>query len=171
MEPTEFATAQQFLLARAAGLRGYVRMMTADAQEAEDIVQEVFLKYLRCGPRPQEAHAEPWLFRVARNLALNATRGARRRRKRHEAYQGPPPGDPNPAAAAERNDDARRIDACMRRLPDEVRELVYLKFVEDYSLSEIANHTGIPRSTAALRIQEGLVELNRLFHGGLRDVS
>jgi RNA polymerase sigma-70 factor (ECF subfamily) len=171
MVPSEFGATEQFLLARTASLCAYARMLTSDVQEAEDIVQEVFLKYLRSGPRSQEPHADAWLFRVARNEALNATRCARRRQHRERGYQGPVPSDPNPAIVAERNDDAKRIAECMWRLPTDLREMVYLKFVESFSLREIAEHLGTPRSTVALRIQEGLIELNRLFHGGLCDDS
>jgi RNA polymerase sigma-70 factor, ECF subfamily len=171
MNQAEFEAAEQFLLARAARLRAYARMLTGDIQETEDIVQEVFLKCLRSGPGPQEPHAEAWLFRVARNEAVNAARGVRRRRRRLRMYQASAPSDPNPATAAERNDDAGRIEACMKRLARDLREMVYLKFVENFSLSQIAEHSGTPRSTVALRIQEGLIELSRLFHGGLRDVS
>jgi len=43
---------------------------------------------------------------------------------------------------------------------------LYLKIVENYSLAELERLTGVPVSTAALRVQEGLVLLNRCFHGG-----
>jgi len=44
--------------------------------------------------------------------------------------------------------------------------MVYLKFAEELSLSEIAERLHVPRSTVALRVQQGMAMLNREFHGG-----
>jgi DNA-directed RNA polymerase specialized sigma24 family protein len=43
--------------------------------------------------------------------------------------------------------------------------MVFLKMVEGLSYREVGERTGVPRSTVALRVQEGLVSLSNCFHG------
>jgi RNA polymerase sigma-70 factor (ECF subfamily) len=158
------AAAQDYLLAQSARLRAYLRVLLGDAHAAEDVLQELFLRYLRGGPAAGTEDADRWLSRVARNLALKALRTSRRRRAR-EAARPPSAAGPDPADLAGRKEDAARVQRCLDRLETEVRELVYLKVVEGLSYREIAEQTGVPRSTAVLRVQEGLARLAELFHG------
>jgi RNA polymerase sigma-70 factor (ECF subfamily) len=161
------SAAEGFLLAMAPRLRGYVRVLLANAADAEDVLQETFLGYLKGGPGAGTPNAERWLFRVARNRALNLLRDEARRRRREAARPEPAPRPaPDPAGQAELSEAARRIEACLDQVPLEAREMLYLKVAEDLSLSEIAERTGTPKSTVALRLQEGLILLNRLFRGG-----
>jgi RNA polymerase sigma-70 factor (ECF subfamily) len=57
----------------------YVARFIGDAEQAADIVQETFVRFLEHSPDP--AFATPWLFRVATNLALDAARMQTRRRR------------------------------------------------------------------------------------------
>lgn len=138
--------------------------------DADDILQEVFLKYLDKGPQTSDSQAQRWLFRVARNQTLDSIRGEKRRTRREHAYQAHGAKDSgDPASIFERNESLARIGRCLEKLSQELREVVYLKFVEELSLSEISEHTGMPRSTVALRVQEGLVRLSSEFHGAAND--
>ena len=165
MDVSKGAPAQDYLLAQTPRLSAYLRVLAGDAHEAEDVLQELFLRFLRAGPPPATPDADRWLFRVARNLALNARRGSLRRRQREAAYGSEQAGAPDPAELAGSKEDAARVQACLDRLDAELRELVYLKLVEGLSYRAIAEQTGVPRSTAALRVQEGLARLTSLFHG------
>jgi RNA polymerase sigma-70 factor (ECF subfamily) len=158
-------TAADYLVARAPRLRAYLRVLLGPPAESDDVLQELFIRFLGGGPRPGGADADRWLFRVARNLALKAVRGADRRRRREAAYQPPSINPPDPAEAARQKEDAAKVQLCLDRLDPAVRELVYLKVVEDLSYREIAGQTGVPRSTAALRVQEGLSQLARCLEG------
>ncbi|MBI5725477.1 MAG: RNA polymerase sigma factor [Planctomycetes bacterium] len=166
MNEMKLKDSQGFFLARSARLRAYVHLLTGDMNDADDIMQEVFLKYLDKGPQTSDPQAERWLFRVARNQALDSIRGGKRRTRREQAYQ-PASGkaSDDPAAIFERDESLSRIGRCLERLSEELREMVYLKFVEELSLNEISEWTGMPRSTVALRVQEGLVRLSAEFHG------
>jgi RNA polymerase sigma-70 factor (ECF subfamily) len=159
------AAASDYLLTKVPQLRAYLRVLLGPLTEAEDVLQELFIQYLRHGPRPATLDADRWLFRVARNLGLKAVRGSRRRLQRETAYQPPPPAEADPAELADQKEAAGKIQRCLDQLDADVRELVYLKIVEDLSYREIAEQTGVPRSTAALRVQEGLVVLARCFQG------
>jgi RNA polymerase sigma-70 factor, ECF subfamily len=162
---TSDTTAADYLVARAPRLRAYLRVLLGPPAESDDVLQELFIRFLRAGPRPGGADADRWLFRVARNLALKSLRGADRRRRREAAYQPPTTNSPDPADLAGRKEDAGKVQQCLDRLDPAVRELVFLKVVEDLSYREIAGQTGVPRSTVALRVQEGLSQLARCLEG------
>ncbi len=174
MDPTDFADAQRFLLAHAARLRAYLHMLLGNAHDAEDALQETFVKYLRSGPAVSD-HAGRWLFAVCRNEALDLRRDRRRRVAREQiAAQAPygpaaraaEPDRTDPAAQADLRDSMDHMTRCLARLPEDLREMVYLKFAEELSLTEIAERLRVPRSTVALRVQQGMAMLNREFHGG-----
>ena len=171
MDPAKFADAQRFLLAHTARLRAYLHMLLGNLHDAEDALQETFVKYLRSGPEPSD-RAERWLFTVCRNEALDLRRREHRRATREQANANGRAGanDPasrqdDPAQQADRRESMARMTLCLSQLPQDLREMVYLKFAEELSLSDIAQRVGMPRSTVALRVQQGLVLLNRYFHG------
>src|SRR5438067_6411661 len=67
----------------AAGLVLYARQWL-DRPEAEDVVQEVFVRlFARGGPEPPDARA--WLYVAVRNASISAARGRRRRQSREQA--------------------------------------------------------------------------------------
>lgn len=146
-------------------LLAYLRVLLGDLHAAEDVLQELFLVYLRSGPPAGTPDAERWLFRVARNLGLKSVRGARRRQQRETLYGSRGLAVADPAVTVEQQEAMARIQGCLERLDAELRELVYLKMVENLSYREIEEQTGVPRSTVSLRVQEALVLLSKYFHG------
>lgn len=161
--PSEAEEAGKELSAILPRLRSYLYLLLGNAHDVEDALQEVSVSFLTRGPGDPAA-AQAWLFQACRNQGLNALRGARHRRAREQARTAPnAPGDP--ATQAERREAADRIGTCLGKLPADLREIVYLKIVEGFSFSELAEALALPRSTVALRAQEGLIFLNRCYHG------
>lgn len=159
------AIPESFLVGRAARLRGMLRMLVGHEHDAEDLLQSTYARFLADGPAGDAAHAERWLFRTARNLALNHLRGDRRRRLRergHE-FQGAEPMDP--AVSVAQSEDVARIRDCLDGLALELREPLYLHVVEGMSLRQIAEQVEIGKSTVATRVEAGLIQLNRCFQG------
>jgi RNA polymerase sigma-70 factor (ECF subfamily) len=164
MDQDARATAQATLLSLAPRLRGYLHLLMGNLEDADDALQEVFVKYLSRPPSPESPAAEGWLFQVARNAALNAMRSARRRQRRERSARAPLPWPPeDPGEAAGRREAVRRMDAALHRLALEYREPLYLNVVEGLSVREIAARLGVPKSTVASRVREALVLLNRAF--------
>jgi len=157
---------RELLLAMTPRLRGYLHVLLGGWDGVEDVLQDVFLRYLEKGPSPHDPDAGPWLFTVARRVALNWQRSwwRRRRRERIHAQERPAAGD-DPAEIAARRESHARIERCLLRLPTDLRELLYLKVVEGLSYSDVAARVDAPRSTVALRVHDALILLNRCFHG------
>ena len=140
-------------------------MLVGHEQDAEDLLQSAFAQFLAKGPSGDESHAEKWLFKTARNLALNHLRGNQRRRNREREHCIPGEKPMDPAVDVARTEDVERIRGCMDGLPLELREPLYLHVVEGMPLRQIAEQIEIGKSTVATRVETGLIQLNRCFQG------
>jgi RNA polymerase sigma-70 factor (ECF subfamily) len=165
--PTKCPNKEEFLLSMAPRLRRYLHVLTGSLHDAEDALQEVFMKYLQKGPAPGTERAERWLFRVSRNHVIDAKRGNARRQRREQAYAEAEPGirPPNPMEAVARGESLEKIEQCLMKLPIELREILILKVVEETPYSRLARLFGIAKSTASSRVGKALTQLNRCFHG------
>ena len=156
---------EAFLAERMPRLRAYVQVMTGSREDAEDIVQEACVKYMRGGPAPGTPQAQAWLFSVCRNRAINLARDRARGRQRDQAYaEMLETYIPSPAENSIQAETIRRVEACMRKLPYLLREMLYLNVAAGLPIREISERTGIPKSTVALRVRDALVLVNRCYH-------
>jgi len=126
----------------------------------DDFVQETWLRVLERG-RSYDGHSrfEPWLFRVARNIALDAMR--KRPMLSLDSNEdgvrsSPASGEPSPCKLAERTKDTERLAHSLQTLEPVNREALVLRFQENLSLQEISVIVGAHVSTVASRIYRGL---------------
>ncbi|MBM4266101.1 MAG: sigma-70 family RNA polymerase sigma factor [Deltaproteobacteria bacterium] len=136
------------------GLWGLAYRLTGSAADAEDIVQEAFVRALERGPAPEDEGLRPWLVRVATNLALDALR--RRKRRGYDGPWLPSPieGDPSEselASAASSSPEARygvlesasfAFLLALEALGPRQRAVLVLRDVLDYSARETADVVG-----------------------------
>ena len=133
----------------------------------DDLVQETWLRVLERGSSYDGcSRFEPWLFTVARNLAIDQTRKRRTfsldSSDDEEWDAGAAPhtsNDPSPFTLAARTEDAERLALSMQTLDPVYREALVLRFQEDLSLQEISSIVSAPVSTVASRIYRGLATL------------
>ena len=100
--------------------------MLNDAAEAEDVVQEVFMRVWKQAPtwQPGTARFDTWMHRVALNLCYD-----RLRRRREQVMAEPPEqvdDGPAPDAGLHAADVGRRVDAALSTLPERQREAIVL---------------------------------------------
>src|SRR5688572_26606858 len=115
-----------------AGMYGYALSMTFDATSAQDIVQDVWLKFLqRVGELAPDTRLGPYLYTAVRNAAIDA---ARRRKSEQAALsnrdtpQLVEPSDPLLGA-----EETARVNAALKELPPEQRETVMLKMFGSFT--------------------------------------
>jgi len=150
----------------------YLVYWTGRRELAEDLVQETWLRVLeRAGQYDGRFRFEPWLFSIARNLAIDHMR--KQQTATHRMYREddagvdlPAPDFESPFYAAARSEDAKRIAAALGALEPIYREALLLRFQEELSLAEIAQVTRAPVSTVSSRIQRGLPMLQADLGGG-----
>ena len=120
--------------------------VVADADEAEDVAQDVFVSFYR--KHPAEAHyAAPWLYAAAAHTALNVLRSRGRRGKRDavEALRRDAQ-TPDPAQAAERAEARAEVRTALARLPERSAALLALRY-SGLSYEEIAAALGVRQSS------------------------
>lgn len=138
--------------------------LTRDESNAEDVVQETFLRAYRSWHTYQPGtDARRWLFTICRNVFLRT-----RERERHQVDLED--GDVEAMAAIRQLDDAPRdgaeallsridlapaIDGALRRLPEPFRSAVVLVDVEDQSYEAAAGILGVPIGTVRSRLFRG----------------
>jgi RNA polymerase sigma-70 factor, ECF subfamily len=148
----------------------YLIYLLGRHDEVDDLVQETWLRVLERG-RSYDGRSrfEPWLFTIARHLAIDHMR--KRRTVSLEAEDDgesplPASSDPSPFILAARTEDAQRLAQSMQTLDFIYREVLVLRFQEDLSLQEVAAVIGAPVSTVASRIYRGLQTLREQLEGG-----
>lgn len=144
----------------------YAGALLGDDVEAEDAVQDAFVRAYRSLGRLEEGSAfGPWLRAIVRNLCLDRLKSARRRRER--------PWSEDAAAVAgrpadahrelEREELARRVQAAVRRLGREQREVLVLREMDGLGYAEIARVLGIAEGTVASRLHHARQALQRVL--------
>lgn len=151
----------------------YLLYLTGRRDYAEDLAQETWIRVLQRGSQYNgRQRFDPWLFAIARNLAIDYLR---KKRKGVEAASLPDDGDamlllptsgPSPFEAAARSEDAIRLAGQLQILSPLYREALLLRFQEELSLVEIAQVSGAPVTTVTSRIYRGLAALRSAFEEG-----
>jgi RNA polymerase sigma-70 factor, ECF subfamily len=143
--------------------------MVHEAETAEDLAQEVFVKAYRhlASYDPRRKFAS-WLFKVAHNSTIDHLRRAQLDTVPLAAEQEDGGGllavladtsAESPAAAAERRDMARALERAIARLRPEYREAVVLRYVEGLAYQEICEVLGLPAGTVKTNLHRARKEL------------
>src|ERR1700724_4146136 len=135
----------------AKALHGYGEQFCPDRASADDIVQETFIRawrhlpQLSAGDRP----VRPWLYRVARNLLIDANRAARAR----------PVSAPEQSAGEIGTDsgldevlDRQLVSAALAHLSPAHQNVLVETFYQGGSMATVARELGIPHGTARSRL-------------------
>ncbi|HEX6677629.1 MAG TPA: sigma-70 family RNA polymerase sigma factor [Actinomycetes bacterium] len=129
-------------------------LVTGDAGDAEDLLQEAYAraavrwKHLRDYDRP-----EAWVRRVALHLAADAARRARRRAAALLRLRLPPPVELSP--------DSLDLAKALRALSLGQRQAVVLYHLVGLSVQEVAEQLGVPVGTVKARLARGRAALAR----------
>ncbi|MGH8094729.1 MAG: RNA polymerase sigma factor [Chthoniobacterales bacterium] len=135
----------------------FARRWTNCRADAEDIVQEAFVRFWR---RQHSIENRALLYATVRSTALDRLRSEQRRARREAvvALDGAENSEP-PFAAADEGQ--QMLAAAVERLPNEQREVVILKIWNELTFAEIANILEISRNTAASRYRYALGALKK----------
>ena len=121
--------------------------LTHDADEANDIAQDSFMRaYRRIGDFKPDRPFARWLFVIARNASLDAIR-RRRRAAAVEPADVITRAEPGPEELVLRNDEAMRVHAALDSLPANYRNVLELYYLSDLRYREIALALEIPIGT------------------------
>jgi RNA polymerase sigma factor (sigma-70 family) len=136
----------------------YARWLARSAHNAEDIVQEATLRAYRSFDDLRGADGKAWLLTIIRNCHLSAAKQQQRRRSVPLPEEDEELGNamiaetPDPETEAIHRDNQRTLRRLLAALPDEHREVLVLREVEDLEYREIAAITNLPIGTVMSRL-------------------
>jgi len=142
------------------------RWLSRSPADADDVVQEAMLRAFRAFDGFRGEDVRPWLLAIVRNCWRSRAADVRRRAHaplpaeddRPLAFDGP-----DPEAEAARASDRRRLDVLIAELPEDFREVLILREMEDMSYREIAAATGAPIGTVMSRLARARGLLKELW--------
>ncbi|MCX4818506.1 SigE family RNA polymerase sigma factor [Streptomyces sp. NBC_01142] len=138
-------------------LVGQLYALTGDHGEAQDVVQEAFVRaWDRRASFLADEAPEAWIRTVAMRLAVSRWRRARRWL---ELVRHHPPADRTPGPGPEHT----MLVAALRQLPEAQRQAVVLHHLCDLTIEQIAAETGAPAGTVKARLSRGRAALARLL--------
>ncbi|MET0895443.1 MAG: sigma-70 family RNA polymerase sigma factor [Acidimicrobiia bacterium] len=143
--------------------------LTADEEDARDVVQDAYLKAWRALPDFRgDAQFTTWMYRITANTAYTAVKKRRRHRAEsldamvNEPIELHP--DLQPEGAAESSLALDELSRALEELSPKLRTLVVLKDVYDLSHEEIAEELGISVAAAKVRLHRGRRKLRDLLY-------
>jgi RNA polymerase sigma-70 factor (ECF subfamily) len=151
--------------AYAAAIHGVVLRLLGDAERAEEVLQDTFLRVWRSAADYDEGKGRPftWMVNIARNRAIDVLRSADARKASAirpldvSVYRL---GMDDATATLEAAD----VRGVLAHLRPEHRELIDMAYFQGYSQQEIAEATGIPLGTVKSRTRAALSELRGMLN-------
>lgn len=150
----------------AAPLMLYARQWLSRPSDAEDAVQDAFVRLIR-SPRQFGDHPVPVLYQAVKWACLDRIRKETRRDQREERNRELEAAEPVSLFETHLEKKERReaLEAAVKRLPEEQREVVTLKIWGELGFREIAEVLGISINTAASRYRYALKKLSQMLEG------
>jgi RNA polymerase sigma-70 factor (ECF subfamily) len=157
------------------GLYSYALVLSRNRSEAEDLVQETYVRALGAmGRLRPESNVKSWLFTILRNIWLNQLRQRRTAPQIVEmdveginVGTGTKTADDDPYALYVSTLERNQVREAIQQLPAESREIILLREFEELSYQEIATILGCPAGTVMSRLARARAKLRALLSATL----
>jgi RNA polymerase sigma factor (sigma-70 family) len=143
------------------------RWLTRNDHDAEDVVQEAYLRAFRFWESFHGADARAWLLAIVRNTCFTWLQ--QNRKPFLELVEDMPDlksAQANPEALLLANVDAETLRRTVEELPLEFREAIVLRELEGFSYKEISSITSAPIGTVMSRLARARTRLQKALQGG-----
>ncbi len=150
------------------------RWLTRNGQDAEDVVQESYLRAFRFFPGFRGGDARAWLMKIVRNTCytwLHANRPLQDAVEFDENFFPPDSRVPNPEEVVLQNDSAALLRKALEKLPPNSREVLILRELEGMSYRDIADITGMPVGTVMSSLSRARGRLRQALTGLMTRVT
>jgi RNA polymerase sigma-70 factor (ECF subfamily) len=151
------------------------RYLTRDDHDAQDVVQEAYLRALRHFAGYRGGDARAWLLAIVRNCCYTWKRRERVARRSVEYAEDEHGLDERAQYAADagalEEADRSELRTALDRLPSEFREAIVLREIEGMSYKEIGRVIGVPVGTVMSRLSRARTRLREALRVGAREAS
>ena len=157
---------EQAALEHIDALYGYALTLTRDGAEAEDLVQDTYMRATSAGNQPGvDSNLKGWLFVIMRNAWLNQLRHRNSGPRFVDLETSEPAVEThdNPHVIYLRKLEREQVRDAIDRLPDAYREIVVLRDIEGFTYQEIATVLDCPAGTVMSRLGRARGRLRKLL--------
>src|SRR5688572_7508308 len=164
--PVNKTVFSQAALAYIDALYGYAMTLTRDSIEAEDLVQDTYLRATKAAnQQPLSGNLKAWLFVIMRNAWLNQLRHNQSGPRFVELETNEQTEDArgNPHVVYLRKLEREQVREAIEKLPEAYREIVVLRDIEGFTYQEIAMVLDCPAGTVMSRLGRARGRLRKLL--------
>ena len=161
-------TFEQAVLPHLDAAYNLARWLTRNEQDAEDVVQEAYLRAFRFFAGFRGGDARAWLLRIVRNTCytwLHVNRPLQDATEYDENHFPPDSRAPNPEELVLQSDSGTLMRKALEKLPPSFREVLILRELEGMSYKEIADITGMPTGTVMSSLSRARGRLRQALTG------
>ena len=144
------------------------RWLMRNEQDAQDAVQEAYLRAFRFFPSFHGGDGRAWLMKIVRNSCytwLQVNRPLQDAAEFDENLFVPDSRVPNPEEVVLQNDSGLQVRTAIEKLPPNIREVLILRELEGMSYKEIAHITGMPIGTVMSTLSRARNRLRQALMG------
>ncbi len=135
--------------------------------DAEDLLQETFIKvYINLHRYRAEYTFGQWVYTIARNTFVDYVRRRQEDISIDERFSAPASPTPTPEESVINLQQRSQIEHCLDRLAPRYRQLISMRFFEEYSYEEIAAKLSLPLGTVKTQIHRAREQMCRLITEG-----
>lgn len=160
------AAFEQAVLPHLSAAFNLARWMTRDDHDAEDVVQQAYLRAFQAWPAFRGGDARAWLLTIVRNACytfLKKTDAHEPEVSFEEELHGVESTSLNPEALLLRAADREMVRQALEELPVEFREVIVMREMEGLSYKEIASVSSVPVGTVMSRLNRGRQRLQQVL--------
>lgn len=138
---------------------------TGDIHLAEDLTSEVFVRAWRSRKKFINRYPQAWLFRIARNLLIDHYR---RKKDKYveDADVELPPHTENHLEMTVQKEEIRRLRKALANLPDNLRSVVILRFIERLPAKEVGKILKVSEGNVRVMQYRALTKLKEFYNDG-----
>ncbi|MBR5134121.1 MAG: RNA polymerase sigma factor [Clostridia bacterium] len=138
---------------------GYAFSVVKNEADAEDVLHDCFVSIAKhAASYRRGTNAKAWMFTIAKNLAIQKWRD-----RQKSDMPDPAVWELLPDDADDHTDDRLTVEACMKYLSDEERQIIVLHVVSGFRHREIAALLNLPLSTVLSKYNRSLKKLQRIL--------
>jgi RNA polymerase sigma factor (sigma-70 family) len=148
----------------------FARWLSRSPSDADDLVQEAVLRAFRGFDALRGSDVKAWLLTIVKNCHLTALKQQQRRAfvplpEEHDVQDGEAmiATTPDPESTSVRRDERRMLHRLMSALPEEHREVLVLREIEEMDYREIATVTNVPIGTVMSRLARARAALKAVW--------
>ena len=132
--------------------------------DADDLLQETFVKvYINLGSYRTDYTFGQWVYTIARNTFIDFMRKRQDDLPIDERFASPPASGPTPEESVSRLQQRTQIEHYLERLAPRYRQLVRMRFFDEYSYEEIAAKLALPLGTVKTQIHRAREQMCRMI--------